>query len=75
MEDKIKKIMSSVFGLHTNKIKNNSSPDNIKSWDSIQHMNLILALEEEFNIKFTDDESVEMLNYSLIKKILYSKLK
>ena len=40
--------MSNVLNIDSDTIKNDSSPDNIKDWDSIKHMNLIFALEEEF---------------------------
>jgi len=36
-------------------------------------MNLIMALEKQFKIKFTDDEITEMLNYELIKEIIRNK--
>jgi len=37
-------------------------------------MNLVVALEEEFNIEFTDDEIVKMMNLSQIKSIVLEKL-
>jgi acyl carrier protein len=37
-------------------------------------MNLIVALEEEFNIQFTDEEMLQMLNFQLISLILKEKL-
>ena len=51
MEERIKKVFSNVFNLDIETINNESSPDNIESWDSLKHMNLILALEEEFEIE------------------------
>jgi acyl carrier protein len=33
-----------------------SSPEKIESWDSLNHLNLVLALEQEFSVKFTPDE-------------------
>ena len=36
-------------------------------------MNLIVALEEEFNIRFSDDEVSDMLNIDLIYNIVNSK--
>jgi acyl carrier protein len=70
LEDRIKNVMSSVFELPVEQINENSSPDTIGSWDSLKHMNLIVALEEEFGMEFSDDEILEMMNYKLIKNIL-----
>ena len=70
MEDRIKNVMSAVFEVSVDKIKDNASPDTIVSWDSLKHMNLIIALEEEFNVEFSDSETVELLSYKLISIIL-----
>ncbi len=69
-EIKIKEIMSIVFGIDIALISDDASPDNIPNWESLNHMNLIVALEEEFDIEFTDDQIVEILNYKLLKSIL-----
>ena len=73
MENRIKNVMAAVFEIPVDEITDESSPDNIESWDSLKHMNLIVALEEEFGVQFTDEEIVEMMNYSLIKLILSKK--
>ena len=33
-------------------------------------MNLVLAIEQEFNIQFTEEQIIEMLNVALIKESL-----
>lgn len=73
MENKIKNVMSTVFEMDLSEINHNSSPDSIDNWDSIRHMNLVVALEEEFNIEFDDEEIGELLNYKLIYNIVKSK--
>jgi acyl carrier protein len=73
MENRIKKVMSNVFNINVDSINNESSPDNIENWDSLKHMNLIVALEEEFRIEFDDEEVVDSMNYALILNILSSK--
>jgi len=50
-----------------------SSPDNVKNWDSLKHMNLILALEEEFDVSFSDEEIVELLSVEIIVETLKEK--
>ena len=74
MENRIKKVMSAVFEIPVEEINNESSPDTIESWDSLKHMQLVVALEEEFEIKFEDDEIVELLNYLLIFNIIKGKI-
>jgi len=62
-----------VLNIDVSLINNESSPDNIENWDSLKHMNLIVALEEEFEIEFDDEEIVDSMNYALIVIILKSK--
>lgn len=73
MQSRIKQVMSNVLNISVDSIKNSSSPDNIESWDSLKHMNLIIALEEEFEIQFNDSEIVDSMSYALILDILKNK--
>jgi acyl carrier protein len=66
VENKIKNIMSNIFKVNINEINDESSPQNINRWDSLRHISLILALEEEFKIKFSQDEISTMVNYKII---------
>lgn len=36
-----------------------SSPETVESWDSVQHLNLILAIEEEYGFQFSPEEMDE----------------
>ena len=73
MESRIKVVMSNVLNIDSDTIKDDSSPDNIKDWDSIKHMNLIFALEEEFKIQFDDEEIVDSMKYINILNIIKKK--
>jgi len=33
-----------------------SSPETVESWDSVHHLNLVLALEEEYGFEFSPEE-------------------
>ena len=65
-KDRIINVMSSVFSVSIDDIDDTASPDTLESWDSINHMNLIIALEEEFLVKLSDEDIIEMINYKLI---------
>jgi len=70
IKEQIMKVMSTVFEVPSEKITENSSPDIIESWDSLKHLNLILALEEEFDITIPDEEVGNMHNFKLIELII-----
>ena len=74
LEKIIKNVMSAVFEFSANEITDDSSPDTIRSWDSLKHMNLVSSLEEEFDCLFSDSEILEMMNFPLIKLIISEKI-
>ena len=56
-----------IFKIPKNKNKKNVSHKNVKRWDSLSHVSLILAIESKFNIKIKPEDSIELTSY---KKIL-----
>lgn len=72
---KIKEVMSTVFEIPVESLDDDSSSDNIDNWDSLRHLNLILALEEEFGISIPDEEVGNLVNYKLIELIINDLLK
>ena len=69
-ELKLKEVLANVFKVTVDMINDEASPDSIKEWDSLRHMNLVLALEENFGVELSDDQVVEILNFKLIKLVL-----
>lgn len=45
----------------------------LESWDSLKHMELIATLEEQLGIQLSFDEIVKMRSVSDIKRVLNSK--
>jgi len=70
MEEKLKNVLADVFKIDAQSIDENTSVDNVEKWESLTHLNLVLALEDSFNITFSEEQTVEILNYSLIKLVL-----
>ena len=76
VDNKLKKIFINVFQMQNKNVTNNSSMKNIEKWDSLNHIGLISAIEEKFDLQFNDEEIVKMTNYKLIiKNILNYKRK
>jgi len=69
-EPKLKSVVSTILGIDQSMIDQNSSMDNIESWDSIKQMDLILAIEEEFGVSIPDSEAAELTSYALIKLVV-----
>lgn len=69
-EEDLRQVMAGVFNVTAQEIGPDSSMDNIKSWDSLQHMNLVLALEEEFGVSIPDEDAANITSYALIRVVL-----
>lgn len=64
---RIKQVMSAVFEIPAESIEDSASTDNLDNWDSLRHLNLILALEEEFGVSIPDEEVGNLVNFKLIE--------
>ena len=69
-ELRLKQVLANVFDKESESINHESSMDTIENWDSLKHLNLILALEEEFEVSFDEEETVIIVSYPLIKTVL-----
>ena len=47
--------------------------NNSDAWDSLKHMELIVSIENKFNVELSADDIVEMIDIKRIKKILNKK--
>ena len=66
MRERINKIIKEIFDL--NDIPDNFSETTYVFWDSMHHLQLMVALEIEFNISFEPDDIAEMKSIDSIEK-------
>jgi len=58
--------MAIVFKVDVAEITDDLSAVNFERWDSLAHMNLLVALEEEFDIRFPDEMLVDLTSVKLV---------
>ena len=66
--------ISIILNINPSEIKGSLAYNSIERWDSIAQMNIILSLEEEFNIQLLDEDIEDMLTVELIIKIISSRI-
>lgn len=71
MEEKIIEIMKNVF--NTEDVTTATSQSNCDKWDSLRHLNLIVELEDAFDMEFEPEEIAEMKSVAAVKKVIESK--
>ena len=74
MSDRIVGIIAQVFEVPADSLKPGSTPEDIETWDSIHHLNLVLAFEQEFGIQFEPEEIEQLLSVELIVSMVEEKM-
>lgn len=70
IEARVAEVVAGVFNVAAADVGPHTSMDTVEKWDSLQQLTLIVALEEEFDIHFTDEETVTLVNVPLIVEIV-----
>jgi acyl carrier protein len=70
VETRLLRIIETVFKVSSDNVDDDFSIDNVETWDSLAHLNLVLLIEQEFGVSFTEEETVEILSFKLIKLTL-----
>ena len=73
MIDKVKTILADTFDLEVTDIPDNASPELLEDWDSIRHMMLVNALEQQLELKFSVEEMEETMSLEGILDVLKRK--
>jgi len=71
--DPLFRTVADVLGVSPDQIDDGSSPDTLPSWDSLMHLNLVMAIEEEFQVSLTPDDTLEMRDVGRIRSILHGR--
>ena len=75
MLEQVRTIMADVFKTPLETIVPDSAPETVESWDSLNHLELVLALEQAFGTQFTPEEIETLLSPEIIANILDEKLR
>lgn len=69
----LQRIFADIFALPEEHITSHTSPETLEAWDSLQHLNLMLAIEQEFGVQFTPEEMEQLVSVARIAACLESK--
>lgn len=71
--EQVRNIIAKTFRIREEDITDKTTMEEIDTWDSLTHMELIVNLESELNIEFDGDEIAEMISVGAIEKAVASK--
>ena len=72
--EKLNEVFRDVFDDDSICVTDTTTSDDIEDWDSLEHINLIAAVEQEFGMKFNMGQVVTMKNVGEMADIIISQL-
>lgn len=72
--EKLNGVFRDVFDDEEIEVHDSTTADDIEDWDSLEHINLIAAIEQEFGIKFSMGQVVTMKNVGEMVDIIVSRM-
>ena len=67
---RLTQVISQVLGVEPASISDASSPATIPAWDSVNHLNLVMALESEFGLSLSPEDALAMNDVRAMQEIL-----
>jgi len=73
-ERQLLQVIADVLNLPVDRVTPERSPQNVEGWDSVQHLNLVLAIEQAMGIQFAPEDIEKMQSVGEIVEIVREKL-
>src|SRR5262245_65911023 len=68
--DQIRQVAADVFDVPVDRLRLETTRGEVAQWDSLHHVNLVIALEQTFGIQFTPEQMEQMLSLELVTLIV-----
>lgn len=70
IDNKLRAIFAALFDLPSESFDNDTSPDTLEKWDSMAQLNIIAAVEEEFEVTILPEQQLDMLTFELVGDVV-----
>jgi len=67
-------IFKDILDINEINLTNETTAEDVENWDSLSHINLIVAIEKNFNISFTTREAKSFNNVGEMVELIFTKL-
>ena len=75
MEDKIRELFATLLQVSPEEVADETRPDSLERWDSMQHLILVSGFEEEFGLDIDPEQAVEMYkDFATFRRIVLQHL-
>jgi acyl carrier protein len=70
IRENVKRLMAATFRVPASRIPDDATPQNVAEWDSLGHIELMLALEMEFGVPLPTEAIIELVSLEAIEGFL-----
>ena len=56
VESRVRRIVADVLDVPQAQVTRETSPETFETWDSVQHLNIVLSLEQEFGVSVPPED-------------------
>ena len=68
--ERVKRVMAEIFAITAEEIPKDPEINEVKEWDSLSHLQLMLALEHEFSLHIPTTTMLELVSLRAIEHYL-----
>ncbi len=74
IDDTVTDVFRTLFRRPDLELRDDMTAADVPGWDSLNHVSLIIHLEEELGIKFSGDEVVRLASVGELRAMIYEKV-
>lgn len=68
--ERLRAIVAEVLRVKVDDIPEEASAETIEAWDSLMHLDIILAIEQKLNVKFKTEEIPQLTSLAKLEEAL-----
>ena len=70
----IEKVVAEIFEIDATEISDEMTPENVDKWDSLNHLRLVTALEQQFGIRLSMQDIQSMQSIASLKTVVGQRI-
>lgn len=70
LRDQVRQVAADIFNVPVDQLSFETTRDEVAQWDSLHHINFVIALEQTFGIQFSPEHMEQMLSLELVTLIV-----
>ncbi len=68
--EQVRALIADTFGLSIERVTEDASQESLAGWDSLRHLNIILALEQQFQVRLSPADAEQLRSVQAIVEFL-----